>query len=199
MGVLGQKVKSDGLDAGGLASLLGGQRSAIMSAAPAVLSSLLGLGGTSAGAAHSAASGAAKAASGGSSMLWPVLIGLAVIGGLWMWLRGGTPQVQDAAQQAQQAGQQAAQQVGEAAQGAAGQVQVAAANLGTFLKRQLPGNVELNIPERGTESQVLVFIADDTVAVKPGTWFDFDRILFETGSAALRSNRRSRSPTSSPS
>jgi len=215
MSMLGQRVKNEGLDAGGLAGLLSSQRNAILSAAPGAISSLLGLGGAAVGTARAATVGAPQAAGRGMSFLWPALIGLAVIAGLWMLLRGRGAQVQEvaqqsgqavqnAAQQAQQAGQQAAQHVGQgmqragdaaanvaggagqAAQNAAAGVQVAAVNLGDYLKRQLPGGAEINVPERGIESKVVAFIGNDAVGVEPPTWFEFDRILFETGSAHLR-------------
>ena len=226
MGVLGQRVRNDGLDAGGLAQLLTSQRSSIMSAMPGVLSSVLGLGGAALGRARVATTGATQAAGRGMNYLWPALIGLAVIAGLWMLLRGRGAQVQEVAQQtgqaaqnaaqrAQQLGQQGAQQVGQgmqragdaaanaagsaadsaraaaagvgqAAKDAAAGVQVAAVNLGDYMKRQLPGGVEINVPERGIESKVVAYISDPAAGVDPNSWFEFDRILFDTDSARLR-------------
>ena len=55
-----------------------------------------------------------------------------------------------------------------------------------FVVRMLPGNVSLNIPPNGIEARLLTFIQDPTKAVEPATWFDFDRLVFDTDSATLR-------------
>jgi outer membrane protein OmpA-like peptidoglycan-associated protein len=57
--------------------------------------------------------------------------------------------------------------------------------LGSFLKRKLPGGFELNIPENGIENKLINFIEDPSRPVDKTTWFDFDRLLFATGSASL--------------
>jgi outer membrane protein OmpA-like peptidoglycan-associated protein len=61
----------------------------------------------------------------------------------------------------------------------------AADRLGAFAKRTLPGNIDLNIPERGIENRLTDFIESDKPVDKT-TWFDFDRLLFDTGKATLR-------------
>lgn len=58
-------------------------------------------------------------------------------------------------------------------------------SLGAFAKRKLSSGIELIIPENGVESKLIRF-AESTDAVSKDLWFDFDRILFETGSAALK-------------
>jgi len=62
----------------------------------------------------------------------------------------------------------------------------AAVNLGQFVVRTLPGNVSLNIPQNGIEARLLAFIQDSSKGVEPPTWFDFDRLLFDTDSVTLR-------------
>ena len=62
----------------------------------------------------------------------------------------------------------------------------AAPDLGAFVPRQLPGGATLNIPERGVEGRLLAFIQDPSRAPDKTTWFDFDRLLFATGSATLQ-------------
>jgi len=61
----------------------------------------------------------------------------------------------------------------------------AASTLGAFGKKQLPGGVELNIPERGIESNLIAFITDSSRPVNDTTWFNFDRLNFATGSASI--------------
>jgi len=60
------------------------------------------------------------------------------------------------------------------------------ASLGTFFKTKLPDGTELNIPQYGVENKLLQFIQDGSKPVDSTTWFDFDRLLFDTGSATLQ-------------
>ncbi|GAB3808921.1 sodium-translocating pyrophosphatase [Spirosoma humi] len=57
--------------------------------------------------------------------------------------------------------------------------------LGAFSRQKLTSGVELNIPELGIENKLLTFIKSDKAADKT-TWFDFDRLTFETGKATLK-------------
>jgi outer membrane protein OmpA-like peptidoglycan-associated protein len=59
-------------------------------------------------------------------------------------------------------------------------------SLGDFLPRTLRDGTTLRIPERGVEGRLLAFIEDPDVSTDSTTWFDFDRLLFDTGSARLR-------------
>ncbi len=61
-----------------------------------------------------------------------------------------------------------------------------ATQLGNFVDRTLPGNVKLSVPQLGVESRLLVFIQDPSKQVDNLTWFDFDRLTFDTDSAQLR-------------
>jgi outer membrane protein OmpA-like peptidoglycan-associated protein len=58
--------------------------------------------------------------------------------------------------------------------------------LGDFFKTKLPNGVELNIPQFGIENKLLTFIQDTSKPVDPNTWFNFDRLLFDTGKATLQ-------------
>ena len=58
-------------------------------------------------------------------------------------------------------------------------------NLGEFRSRKLTSGVELNIPDNGVEANLLGFI-EGGQAVDKETWFNFDRLTFETGSATLK-------------
>jgi len=59
-------------------------------------------------------------------------------------------------------------------------------DLGVFAPRLLGNGASLNLPERGVENRVLAFIDDAGQTVDQETWFDFDRILFDTGTSTLR-------------
>jgi K(+)-stimulated pyrophosphate-energized sodium pump len=60
-------------------------------------------------------------------------------------------------------------------------------NLGAKMDKALSSGVTLNIPENGIESNLLKFIEDKSKAVDKTTWFDFDRLTFETGKSSLKS------------
>ena len=62
----------------------------------------------------------------------------------------------------------------------------AVAALGEFFKFKLPNGVELNIPQNGVENKLAGFIGDDSKVVDKTTWFNFDRLLFDTGKATLQ-------------
>jgi OmpA-OmpF porin, OOP family len=66
------------------------------------------------------------------------------------------------------------------------QARTGVAGLGDFVVRQLPGNVELNVPQFGVEARLLEFIQNPSKNVDQVTWFAFDRLLFDTDSAQLR-------------
>ena len=60
-------------------------------------------------------------------------------------------------------------------------------NLGAKMDKALSSGVTLNIPENGIENNLLKFIEDKSKAVDKTTWFDFDRLIFETGKSSLKS------------
>ena len=184
--LLGDRVRTEGLNRGALIDWLNSQRDGILRSVPGVLASTAGLSSLRTGAATVAAD-VERQASG--RWFWPVLIGLALLAAAWaLWRNTQVPEVKvpavaaPAAQAAKQVGQQAQQAVNGAAQ----QVGVAANNLGAFITRQLPSNVELRVPEHGVESQVVAYLQDPSAQVEPPVWFNFDRLLFETGSATLK-------------
>src|SRR5262249_48194258 len=59
-------------------------------------------------------------------------------------------------------------------------------SLGDFVPRSLRDGTTIRIPERGVEGRLLAFIQDGTRAPDTTTWFDFDRLLFSTGSSTLQ-------------
>lgn len=50
----------------------------------------------------------------------------------------------------------------------------------------LPNGTGIQVSPSGIERQMVAFITDSTRAIDKTTWFDFDRLLFETGSAVLQ-------------
>jgi K(+)-stimulated pyrophosphate-energized sodium pump len=59
-------------------------------------------------------------------------------------------------------------------------------NLGAKLDKALSSGVTLNIPENGIENNLLKFIEDKDAVINKTTWFDFDRLTFETGKSTLK-------------
>ena len=170
MSLLGDRVRRDGLNATGLASLLSSERSSIMKEAPAGLTSLLGLGSAPLAGLQDTYRGPVRD-SGRSWASWvgpAVLAGLLAIAGLWL-LRGRSAE--------------------QLAQGPAGQTasrSVTDLPDVVLFKRTLPSNYQLSAPANGIEKQVVLFIEDPAKPVDQTTWFNFDRLLFETGSAKLK-------------
>lgn len=168
LGLLGQRARSQNLAPASMASMLTAEAPSLQRFVPAGLGNILG--GLQAVAAPVVA-GAASAAS-GTRWLWPVLALLLVgIGVLWYSTRGG--------RRATEIAQNTADRSVAVASNAAGA-------LGDFLKRSLPTGLVLNVPRYGIENRLVDFIGDPNRPVDTTTWFDFDRLLFDTGSATLQ-------------
>ena len=60
------------------------------------------------------------------------------------------------------------------------------AALGDLMKVKLPDGSEINVPSHGVESRLVSYLNDSTAPVSETTWFDFDRLLFDTGQATLQ-------------
>ena len=184
----------------GLGSLIGfGSAGAAAAGAAAA-----GAAGSAAGAASRAAAGArsgfdssrdsARAAaatveSSGRNWLLPLagLAGALLVGWLLIGRDRGAPTATtaDSTASAMSAMDSTGANMRRAADSAAGTIGAAASNLGAFVKRSLPGGVDMNVPENGVESRLLSFITDGNRAVSDTVWFNFDRLLFETGSSRL--------------
>jgi outer membrane protein OmpA-like peptidoglycan-associated protein len=59
------------------------------------------------------------------------------------------------------------------------------ANLGEFKNLRLPDGTELNVPSNGVETHLIGYLQSSTNPNEV-TWFDFDRLLFDTNSATLQ-------------
>jgi OmpA-OmpF porin, OOP family len=166
LGFLGQHVRQNGLSAADLGNTLKAEAPSLQRFLPSGLGSLLG------GASSLAAVAPAEVAAAGNRWLWPlVLLAVLVLAALWYFNRAKTPvgdAVQTAATTATNAGASAA------------------SALGDFFKTKLPDGVELNIPQFGIESKLISFLGDSSKPVDTTTWFNFDRLLFDTGQATIQ-------------
>ena len=107
---------------------------------------------------------------------WPLLAGAAALPHCCSSSRGRTPRVPSP---------EVSGTAGRAAEQVAGTV----AGLGDFVTRKLPGNVDLRIPQNGVEARLLSFVEDPSRKPDRETWFDFDRVSFDTGSATLKESQ----------
>jgi outer membrane protein OmpA-like peptidoglycan-associated protein len=62
--------------------------------------------------------------------------------------------------------------------------------LGAMVERALAGGAKVSVPERGVEGRLIAFIQDGARPADKTTWFDFDRLTFETGAATLAESSR---------
>jgi outer membrane protein OmpA-like peptidoglycan-associated protein len=94
-----------------------------------------------------------------STWTWLLLLAGVVILGLIWWFNANKPGVESARN--------------------------AANSVADFVTRTLPGKIDLRIPLGRMEDNLLAFIQSSKLADET-TWFDFDRLLFDTDSATLR-------------
>jgi outer membrane protein OmpA-like peptidoglycan-associated protein len=174
LGFLGDRVRREGLGANALASLLGSQRGAIASALPGGLASVLGTAAPRAAEKPRAAPRSYEPARRGPRWLLPLAVGLAVLAGLWGLTRGGDER-------------RPAERVADAPAATTPAVAAPPPTAGV-LRRSLPNGVQITVPNASLENQVLTFLTDSGRPLD--TWFNFDRVLFETDSAALKPSSR---------
>jgi outer membrane protein OmpA-like peptidoglycan-associated protein len=179
IGALSQKVSTGGLNAASLASLLGGQASALRLLVPAGVASLL----PSAPSADAPAP--REGGIGGLGWVVPMILAVLAVGAAW-WMLGNRPNEAPAAPSIAKVGEAVKDTASSALDSAASLANSAWAALGEFFKRKLPNGVEIEIPRLGVENRLIEFIEDKGRPVDKTTWFDFDRLLFDTGKATLQ-------------
>lgn len=168
MGLLGQRAAEGNLNATSLGSLLKAEAPSLQRFLPSGVSGILSsFGNTPAGAAAIADETAS-----GMKWLVPALLGLALLGGLFWFLNQSKEPVKETAKTMETKVEDTAKSMWAA--------------LGDFFKRKLPNGVELDIPKLGIENKLIDFIEDASKPVDKTTWFDFDRLLFDTAKATLQ-------------
>jgi OmpA-OmpF porin, OOP family len=159
LGALGQQTREHNLTATGLASELKSEATGWQRFLPAGVASMFsGVSGVVAGPRVTDARTTSR-------WLWPVvLLAALLLAALWFFNRARHPAT-------------------EAVQNA---VSSTATGLGEFFRTKLPNGVELNIPQNGIENRLIGFINDPSKQVDQTTWFNFDRLTFDTGQATLQ-------------
>jgi outer membrane protein OmpA-like peptidoglycan-associated protein len=157
LGSLVQRIRQSGMDATKLSSYLSEEASLAQGALPPRVMSLLG---TEVETAVPPVATAVIAEKSSRSWLWPLLLAALLVAGLIWWFVAGRP------------GTQA--------------VENAASATANMITRSLPGNIDLHIPKGRMEDNLLTFIQDTSKPADETTWFDFDRLLFDTNAATLQ-------------
>ena len=171
LGTLASKVNTEGLSASGLGNLLTSELPALRSFLPAGFA-IPGLSSVVPQVSRVVDEIRPKS----KGWMWLVALAILVIGGL-IWFVNRGPSVRTAVST-----------VTDTASQAGSAVASGAASLGAFIKTSIPGGMELNIPQNGMENRLLSFIRDPSAQVNDETWFEFDRLLFDTNSPSLQAS-----------
>jgi OmpA-OmpF porin, OOP family len=187
---LGKMQSAGTLNVSSLGNLLRSEAPNLRSYLPSgLLSSAAGVASTTATHAASAVQSGVRTATAGAP-LW--LVPAAIAGALllaWLVIRSmSTPKeaVQTAANVATEATNTAANAVSGAASAVGDTATAAWAALGDMMKVKLPDGSELNVPSHGVEARLVTYLNDSSAPVSENSWFDFDRLLFDTGKATLQ-------------
>lgn len=189
MSIIGNQIKGKGLSA--LTDLLGGQKSFVNAALPSGLGSLLNFADlSSAPKVNTNISTSAPSGGGGNNWLkWllPVLLGAAVL--YWLSTKGCGKKAVEATEDMVEAVDSTAANAMDAAGAAVDSLGSAVDKLFSY---KLSSGFELvGAAADGIESKLIKAIeAAGPVADKndPNAWFNFDRLLFDTGKATLQAS-----------
>lgn len=170
VGFLGQQIRDRGLTPASFAGFFSSEASKLQGMMPVGLSTLLA-GASMPSVASNLVDPPAQRGGKKGILSLIALLALALFG--WLFARGCNrphPAPQAPAQQAESAPAPTAGPLGE------------------FIKRKLPDGTELNIPRLGIENKLIDFIEDPSRPVDKTSWFDFDRLTFDTGKATLQTS-----------
>ncbi len=186
MGIIGKKVKSEGLGLSGLATLLSSQKDFVSSALPAGLAGSLGFGNMFSDKNNIVSNVASNVDTEVKSKNWmPWIIRLlAVLGVLFFWNKY-SGDIKDDANNVKDSAVAVVDSASNVAENSASAIGEGLEKLGAFFKRKLPNGIELTIPEMGVKNNLIKFIEDGSAEVSKDNWLNFDRINFATGSTSL--------------
>lgn len=174
LSILGRRVHTERLSASGLESLLTNEADSFRSLAPTGLAALIGAG-------SAAAPGARRTVEDDSSQreglgwVWLAVAAAVILGIIWFASRTTGPENERMAMDTTMA----------PAGAPADSADVQAYSPGGRAAVVLPNGTRLSVPDTSLEARVVAFINDSNVKVDKETWFNFDRLRFESGSATL--------------
>ena len=157
LGMLGRQVQATGMNASELGQSLKSEMPGLTSYLPAGMRSFFGRAPVVASVPPIAEGVVPERRA--NRWLWPLLglIALALIG-FWIFRRAPAPTMPS----------------------------IDTSALGAFFRTRLPDGTELNIPQNGIENKLIAFLNDPSRPVDNTTWFNFDRLLFDSNSATLQ-------------
>ena len=186
MGAIGKQVTGGNMGVSGLTSLLAGQAPFIKAALPASMSSMLGFGDVSSAAKNVTQKVEEVVPSKTNLMPW-LIGGALLLGGLFFY-----NSIQTKAAEAKEAMEAAALKTKmaaeEAAKAAAAKASATAGAINDLFKVSLPGGVVLDVPKGSLEDTWCAWLSDKTKVADKTTWFNFDRLLFDTGKSTLQAS-----------
>jgi len=165
------------LTASSLASMLRTEAPQLQSYLP---SGLLSSAGSSLGSAASRAETVVRAGVATATPRPRWLVPAAILGALllaWLVIRSMSPR---------QPVQTAANVTNEVANTASNAATSAWAALGDMMKVKLPDGQEISVPSLGVEKKLVTYLNSNPTNGDNKTWFEFDRLLFDTGQATLQ-------------
>jgi outer membrane protein OmpA-like peptidoglycan-associated protein len=175
LSILGRRVRTEGLSADGLTSLLTKEADSIRDMAPAGLAALFGRDTAAAPGGRRIVDEEASRREGGLGWVWLAVAAAVILGIIWFASRTDGP-----------AGERMAMDTTMAPAGVAhDSTDVQAYSPGRSGTVVLPNGTRLTVPDTSLEARVVAFINDSNVKTDKDTWFNFDRLRFETGSATL--------------
>lgn len=190
LGSLGKHAETTNMSASGLLSFLNTQKDSILNAIPSGLNLAGALGLSSLGSIGNKLSGALTGLTGslrdmpgrmqttatrpgGNRWVLPLLIVLAIAVLAWYLLR---PKQND---------NKETQITSPSADTSAAVQPTATAPAMESIKVKLPDGTEIDAYRGGIEDQLVSFLNDPSKQADKNTWFDFDNLNFETGSATI--------------
>jgi OOP family OmpA-OmpF porin len=171
MSFIDKRVRDEGMNMSSLGALLQKEMPIIRNALPAGLSDLFWPPAATTAAAPTPVIAQSvrpdKSLPGWGAAL---ALGLLALGTIWLFNHGRRPVAN----------------MGTAPSGTASRVANEGTNLGNLVKRRLPDDVWVIVPENGIENRLLVFVQDPNSRAGKLSWFDFDRLTFDSGSSTPR-------------
>lgn len=184
MGLIGKEASAKkGLNTTDLTSLLTAQKAGILAALPAgvraILGSSLGLGNLAGTTTKSNEINAGML----PKWLIPALIGLTMAGfALYMTKGCATKAKEEAMTTIDSVSIGAIKTVDSTTT----VVSSAVETVEKMLTLKLPNGSEIEVPQGSLEDQIITFIKDKNKVVDKAAWFNFDRLLFDTGKSTLK-------------
>ncbi len=180
LAALGARATRDKLDLNGFRRLVMGEKAAVSSALSAPLRNVLDAASHSTAGLDKSPGSARSVNADARAGRWIWLVaGAAAVAGIWLFTRGNPDRMVNTAMGTL-----------DSVPSTESAVAAPASEPADLLSLSLPGGVELNAPPDGIEHRLLQFIEDPDLTVNDTSWFDFDRLNFETGSVTLRPGSR---------